>query len=491
MSVINTNVKALYSQNSLVGNNRTLSTAMERLSTGVRINSAKDDAAGLAITSRHTAEIRGLSQAVRNTNDAISMMQTAEGALGEIGSVLQRLRELANQSVNASNNAQDRVFIQAEATALINEVTRIGTQTNWNTINLLDGTFTNQIFQVGAKQGETITVTSIANSRATALGTNSIVMNGTITGVTKAAGENITADNTVGAETNLTLSTANGGTTAAISYAEHADAKEVAAAINAAVGTTGITAVATNSATLGGLVSAGTVGMTLNGQAISAVIGNSTDLTALAASINGQTVNTGVTASFASPTNMSTITLTTNDGRDIGILDFAHDGTTKTVAFQQAEGAAVTLTGGAGTDSSIATGIVTLTSSKGAITAQNANADVFATANTVNSSLTAVSAVDLTTVSTAATAVTTLGNAINQISDTRATLGAFMNRFAAAISNQNTAVLNLSESRSRINDADYAAESTNLAKAQIVNQAATAMLAQANQQAQSVLALLQ
>lgn len=490
MSVINTNVKALYSQNSLVGNNRTLSTAMERLSTGVRINSAKDDAAGLAITSRLTAEIRGLSQAVRNTNDAISMMQTAEGALGEIGSVLQRLRELANQSVNASNNAQDRVFIQAEATALIDEVTRIGTQTNWNTINLLDGTFTNQIFQVGAKQGETITVTSIANSRATALGTNSIVMNGTITGVTKAAAADISTDNTVAAEDNLTLSTANGGTTAAISYAQHADAKEVAAAINAAVGTTGITAVATNSATLGGLVSAGTVSMTLNGQAISAVIGNSTDLTALAASINGQTVNTGVTASFASPTNMSTITLTTNDGRDIGILDFNHDGTTKTVAFQQAEGAAVTLTG-AGNDSSIATGIVTLTSSKGAITAQNANADVFATEGTVNNSLTAVSAVDLTTVSTAATAVTTLGNAINQISDTRATLGAFMNRFAAAISNQNTAVLHLSESRSRINDADYAAESTNLAKAQIVNQAATAMLAQANQQAQSVLALLQ
>ena len=154
MSVINTNVSSLLSQNSLQLNEKKLSTAMERLSTGVRINSAKDDAAGLAITTRMTSEIRGLTAAVRNANDGISVAQTAEGSLGEITNILQRLRELAVQSSNASNNATDRSFLDTEAQQLIAETDRIGSQASFNSIKLLDGTFTSQNFQVGAKQGD-------------------------------------------------------------------------------------------------------------------------------------------------------------------------------------------------------------------------------------------------------------------------------------------------------------------------------------------------
>jgi flagellin len=485
MSVINTNVSSLQAQNSLRLNETKLSSSMSRLSSGIRINSAKDDAAGLAITTRMTSEIRGLNQAVRNANDGISVAQIAEGALGEITNILQRLREISVQSANASNNDTDRSFLNTEALQLTDEVMRIGTQTNFNGIKLLDGGFNSKQFQVGSNNGETITFSSIGDSRASALGANSLVLDGTVTSVTKAAGADLTGGNTVGAETDLTLSTANGGTTSAISYSANDDAKAVALAINNAANSIGIQATATNSATLGTLGSSGTVGMTLNGQSISAVVNSTTDLTALASAINGQTGNTSITATFANNNDKSVMTLTSADGRDISILNFTNSGATKTASFS-----GVTLTGGAGTDSSIKTGTVSLISSKGAITAANANADVFASAGTVTSTLTSVSGIDISTVANANSALTTIDAALTQVNNTRAGLGGLMNRFEAAISNQNTAITNLSASRSRILDTDYAVETTNLAKAQIIQQAATAMLAQANQSSQSVLALL-
>jgi flagellin len=485
MSVINTNVSSLQAQNSLRLNETKLSSSMARLSSGIRINSAKDDAAGLAITTRMTSEIRGLNQAVRNANDGISVAQIAEGALGEVTNILQRLREISVQSANASNNDTDRSFLNTEALQLTDEVMRIGTQTNFNGIKLLDGGFSNKQFQVGSNNGETITFSSIGDSRASALGANSLVLDGTVTSVTKAAGADLTGGNTVGAETNLTLSTANGGTTSAISYSANDDAKAIALAINNAANSIGIQATATNSATLGTLGSSGTIGMTLNGQSISAVVNSTTDLTALASAINGQTGNTSITATFANSNDKSVMTLTSADGRDISILNFTNSGATKTASFS-----GVTLTGGAATDSSIKTGTVSLISSKGAITAANANDDVFASAGTVTSTLTSVSGIDISTVANANSALTTIDAALTQVNNTRAGLGGLMNRFEAAISNQNTAITNLSASRSRILDTDYAVETTNLAKAQIIQQAATAMLAQANQSSQSVLALL-
>jgi flagellin len=484
MSVINTNVSSLQSQNSLRLNENKLSTSMARLSSGIRINSAKDDAAGLAISTRMTSEIRGLSQAVRNANDGISVAQIAEGALGEITNILQRLREISVQSANASNNDTDRSFLNTEAVQLTAEVARIGLMSNFNNVKLLDGSFANKQFQVGSNNGETITFTTIGDSQASALGSITILADGTKTSATAAAAADLTAGNGIGAETDLKLSTALGGTSGAIAYAAKDDAKAIAGKINTAANAIGVTAVATNSATLGTFVSAGTIGFTLNGVAVQGVVSSTADLTPLAAVINGQTANTGVTASFASTTNKSEITLTAVDGRDIGILDLTNTGATKTAVFS-----GVSLDP-AGNDSSVKTGVVTLTSSKGTITATDANNDVFASNGTINSALTAVSAIDISSVAGANTALTTIDAALTQVNNTRASLGGLMNRFEASISNQNTSIANLSASRSRILDADYAVETTNMARAQIIQQAATAMLAQANQSQQSVLALL-
>src|SRR5438105_11671404 len=167
---INTNISSLTAQRSSGHVQTQLSTAMASLSSGLRINSAKDDAAGLAISERFTTQIRGLNQAARNANDAISLSQTAEGALGSIGDNLQRMRELAVQSANATNSASDRSALQQEVSQLQSEVDRVATQTQFNGINLLDGTFTAQQFQVGANANQTITIASIASARTSSLG---------------------------------------------------------------------------------------------------------------------------------------------------------------------------------------------------------------------------------------------------------------------------------------------------------------------------------
>ena len=164
MQVINSNIMSLNAQRSLGATNSNLSTALERLSTGLRINSAKDDAAGLAISERFTAQIRGLNQGVRNANDAVSLSQTAEGALTEVTNNLQRIRELAVQSANATNSASDRTALDAEAQQLLSEIDRISSQTTFNGINLLDGSFSTQQFQIGANVGETISIASIAKA---------------------------------------------------------------------------------------------------------------------------------------------------------------------------------------------------------------------------------------------------------------------------------------------------------------------------------------
>jgi flagellin len=490
MTVINTNVSSLKSQNSLKLNESKLSSAMERLSTGVRINSAKDDAAGLAITTRMTSEIRGLTAAVRNANDGISVAQTAEGALGEITNILQRLRELAVQSSNASNNATDRSFLDTEAQQLIQETQRIGDQTAFNGIKLLNGSFTSQSFQVGAREGETITFNSIADSRATALGSQTLVSTGGATKMGAAIAAvatdalSINGVAAIATAANFKLTTATGGTSAAIAVALSDGAKEIAASINTASNAVGITAVATNSATLSGLSATGTVTFTLNGSSISAAITSSSDLSSIAAAINGVSSSTAITASFANPADKSSLTLTASDGRNIRVAELVVGTAGQTASFS-----GVTLGAAIGTDSSVKTGIVTLTSTTGQITAANAGADIFASAS-ATSAFQAIGGVSLTTQAFSTSALTVIDQALTQVNNTRAGLGGLMNRFAATVSNQGSTIMNLSASRSRILDTDYAVETTNLAKAQIIQQAATAMLAQANQSSQSVLALL-
>jgi len=487
--VINTNIASLNAQRNLDMSQSGLATSLQRLSSGLRINSAKDDSAGLAIAARMTAQIRGLNQAARNANDGISLAQTAEGALTTVGDNLQRLRELAVQSANATNSASDRASLDAETAQLTAEITRVSSQTSFNGITLLDGSFSAQNFQVGANANQTIAITSIADSRATALGSNTLLGAGTVVGAggvgaTKAAGADLGGGNTVAIEANLTITTAGGGTTAAISYAALDDAKAIAAAINGAASGVGVSATASNSATLSGIASAGTVSFTLNGSAISNAVADPTDLTSLMGAINGAQGATGVTASFTSTSSKAGLTLSTTDGRDISILDFNNSGGTKTAVFS-----GVTLTGAAATDSSIKSGVISLASSKGTITLAGANTDVFTSA-TQASAFSSLASVSLTSAANSQLAIAVIDAALSQVNTSRGDLGAYQNRFGSAIANLQTTSENVSAARSRIQDTDFAREVGVMTRNQILQQAGTAMLAQANSLPQNVLSLL-
>ncbi|MBI2225222.1 MAG: flagellin [Betaproteobacteria bacterium] len=484
--IINTNVASLNAQRNLNTSQSSLETALQRLSSGLRINSAKDDSAGLAISQRMTAQIRGLNQAARNANDGISLAQTAEGALAEIGNNLQRMRELAVQSANASNSASDRASLDAESTQLIAEITRVSSQTSFNGTVLLDGSFTSKTFQVGANANQTISVTSIADARATGLGSNILLAAGTLMGTTKAAAADLTGGNTVAVEAGLTINTVNGGTTAAFGYAALADAKAIAAAVNTNAATVGVTATASNSATLSAVSAAGTISFTLGGTstaAISAAVTDPTDLTALMGAINGAAGTTGVTATFTSTSAKNSLTLTSSDGSDISILNYAN---TSAVVGDTMAFSGVTLTEG-GTDSSLKIGSVSLDSTKGAITLAGHNADVF---NTATSTFSSVASLSLTSAANAQLAIAVVDAALNQINSSRGDLGAYQNRFSSAIANLQTTSENLSASRSRIQDADFAVETASLTRNQILQQAGVAILAQANALGNNVLALL-
>lgn len=480
--IINSNVASLNAQRNLNTSQNSLNTSLTRLSSGLRINSAKDDAAGLAISERMTSQIRGLNQAVRNANDGISLSQTAEGALGEIGNNLQRIRELAVQSANASNSASDRASLQAEASQLSSEVTRVASQTQFNGLNLLDGSFLNQSFQVGANANQTINIASIGDARSTALGSHTLTTNGSAMGKATAAAA-AAAANGVAVEAGLTLSN-NKGITGNISYAAGDDAKTIAAAINTAASSIGITATASNSATIGNLSGIGNVSLTLNGSTVSTTITDTADLSGLASAINGLQSSTGVTASFASPTNKSAITLSTTDGRDIVLSDFTNGVTTADVTA--GANPPITLTSG-GNDSTTVTGTVELASSAGQITAAGSNATEF---GATTSSFASVATLDLSTSANAQIAMKTLDAALNAINSSRGDLGAIQNRFSSTISNLQTTSENLSASRSRIQDADFASESANLTRGQILQQAGVAILAQANSLPNNVLSLL-
>jgi len=491
---VNTNIASLNAQRTLTGSGKMLNQALQRLSSGLRINSAKDDAAGLAISTRMTAQVRGLNQATRNANDGISLAQTAEGALGEIGNNLQRLRELAIQSANATNTASDRASLDAEATQVISEITRVANQTQFNGLNLLDGSFTSQNFQVGANANQTISISSISDSRASALGSHTLVADGTITGNTVVSATAATTGNGIGAETNLTITT-DGGTTSAISYAANSTAATIASAINTAASGIGVTATATNSTTLASLSAAGTVSFTLfggatsatNGAAVSAVIADQNDLSNLVSAINGVQGTTGITASFTTAGSKASITLTTTDGRNIGIDTFANSTVgNDTVVF----GGSTLTEGAAATINAVVTGTISLSSTKGPIATANANADVFASAGVNNSSFLSVSALTLASASGAQNAIAALDSALSQVNTSRGDLGSYQNRFESAIANLMNISENISAAQSRIMDADFAAETAALTKAQILQQAGLAMLSQANTVPQAALVLL-
>jgi flagellin len=486
-SIINTNIGSLNAQRNLSSSQASLSTSMQRLSSGLRINSAKDDAAGLAIADRMTAQIRGSNQAARNANDGISLAQTAEGALSEVTSNLQRIRELAVQSANATNSDSDRASLQAEATQLTEEITRVASQTQFNGTNLLDGSFANKSFQVGANANQSISIASIGNAQATALGSQKLALGGTAMGVnTGASTAALTTVNAVLIEADLVVTTAQGGASTAISYAAGASAKDIAAAINVGVGGNGVVATATNSATLSGVSANGNISMSLNGRAISATGVTTTDSSNLLTAINAESVNTGVVASFTTPGQTNSLTLTAADGSNIAIRSVLNSAGASTISFN---GTSLDSAAASTTNSSIKTGTVELNSSKGTISTAAANTDVFVAA--VNTStISSVALASIATADGAKKAITVIDAALAQVSSSRGELGAVQNRFSTVVNTLQSTSENLSASRSRIQDADFAAETANLSRAQILQQAGTAMVAQANQLPQGVLALL-
>jgi flagellin len=492
--VINTNIASLTAQRNLNTSQGALQTALQRLSSGLRINSAKDDAAGLAISERLTTQINGLDQARRNANDGISLAQTAEGSLTQTGDILQRIRELAIQSANATNSATDRKALNDEVNQLVQEVDRIAGTTTFNGLKVLDGSYQGQQFQVGANANETIGV-SIQGASSNDLKNNTVALqSGTANtglGTATAAVANTAAAGNGAAAQTLTIAGGAGSTTVGVLANDQASA--IAAAANAVVSSTGVSAKAVTNATISGLATSGTLSFSLNGggtaTSISAQV-TTTDLTALATAINDVSGKTGVSATIS--TDQASVVLKQADGKDIVINGFTNSagGAVSVTGSSTAIGTAATLTSGAANSTRVG-GTVTLNSDLGFTAVSSAGTTVLSggtttTASTANK----LSSVDLSTINGANSAIDIIDAALAQVSRIRASLGAIQNRFENTISNLQVTSENLSASRSRIRDADFAAETANLTRGQILQQAGTAILAQANALPQNVLTLL-
>ena len=506
MSVINTNVASLNAQRNLSTSSSGLTTSLQRLSSGMRINSAKDDAAGLAISERMTAQIRGSNQAARNANDGISLAQTAEGDLGSISNNLQRMRELSVQSSNASNSDSDRAALQTEVTALKSEIDRVATNSSFNGVKLLDGSFNAQTFQVGANNtsNDKITVNKIANAQASQLGS---------AGQSSSATKTSTATTTALVAGDLTLNGQQVGASnvGAAPGQSAASAYSIANAINAVSAASGVTATAQATAVNGGTITTpGAItaanSFSINGVDVGAIANGTTAAgqgANIAAAINKISSQTGVSATADASTGQ--LKMTAADGRDIQLnmngvaADATVAGTNKT-----ALAAATGLTFGtqAITAGSLAAvsqdthGTVTLSSTSasgivvGGAAVASAGLTTGVTAATTVSSVSSVSSIDISTAAGAQKALDSIDGALKQINDSRSDLGALQNRFSSVVSGLSTTTENLTASRSRITDTDFAAETANLSRSQILQQAGTAMLAQANQLPNSVMSLL-
>ena len=486
-ATINTNVASLTAQRNLGMSQTSLNTSIQRLSSGLRINSAKDDAAGLAISERFTSQIRGLNQAVRNANDGISLAQTAEGALKASGDILQRVRELAVQSANASNSAGDRQALQAEVGQLVSELDRISKTTEFNGTKLLDGSFGTQQFQVGANANQTI-VAATGNLRTNVYGNNQVAAAGTLAGTGAFGANGVTAG---------TLAVNGFVGSKDISVASNATASAIADKVNAVKGETGVVATARTDASLT-FAASGAYTLTLQSDNSTAqtiaftlsAAATSDGLSAAVSAINDQSSKTGVTAALNS--DGTQILLANSSGNDILVADTAASNAGN-VTVQKLDaaggtvGAVATLTADTAATNALVSGYVTFDSEKSfSVVPTTTNA----LAATASSTLKKVSELDITTFSKATEAMKTVDSALAFINGERAKLGAMQSRFETSIANLQVTSENLSASRSRILDADFAAETANLSRAQILQQAGTAMVAQANQLPQGVLALL-
>lgn len=601
-SMINTNISSLNAQRNLSTSKTSLETSLQRLSTGLRINSAKDDAAGMAISTRMTSQINGLNQATRNANDGISLTQTAEAGMASATDLLQRMRDLAVQSSNGSNSDTDRAAIQTEVGQLKEEIDRVAKSTNFNGLNLLDGSFSAQSFQVGANNSsnDRIQIKEIANLQTTKLGSGTTGSSSLTSGLTTkalAAGDLTLNGTQIGAST----AGAQAGQSSSSAYA-------VAQAINAAAGQSGVTATAnatvatsiaatgvaatdatklaantfsingvnigeieagtqfngaTNPPTAGGSTAVidkgtkvadainkvsdqtgvkatvddtGAVKLTsTNGKAIELKL---TDSSANAAAVTAFTDSTGLTASVAGTSTAGTAPTAGAyaagafkiNGVEVGAIadggtasgqgantaaainavsdktgvTAKADSVTGKISLSAADGRDIKLEDGTGT-AAAATGITagTFTGSV-TLSSSNVNGIVVGGENNANAGLAAytglkaadtkstgtISSVDVSTATGAQAAIDTIDKALSSVNTSRANMGAYQNRFSAVVSNLQSSSESLSSSRSRIQDADFAAETASMTRGQILQQAGTAMLAQANSLPNGVLSLL-
>ncbi len=496
--IINTNVASLNAQRNLDRSADSLTTSLQRLSSGLRINSARDDAAGLAISDRFTSQIRGLNQAVRNANDGISLAQVAEGALSETTELLQRIRELSIQSANGTNSGVERSALQAEVSQLQQEINRIAETTTFGGRKLLDGSFGSELFQVGSNANETIQV-NVGNARATNIGANRVTSNtaaGSIGVATAAAADAINDNNVVTNTLNISGSLGS----QSITVADDASGDVIAAQVDAVSAATGVTLEARTTATLSGISAVGSVTFTIGTasddgttkttftSAIAVNVTDTGDLQGLADEINATSSASGVTATATG----GSLALVNEEGRDIFIQSFANSGG-GTATFTGSATGDVTLTDG-GTNSSSVGAALTFTSFQAfSVTKTAADTSLLAggAGAATASALSAVSAIDIGTQTGAQSAIAVTDAAIQFIDNTRGQLGAVQNRLLSTISNLQNVSENVSAARSRIQDADFAAETANLTRTSILQQAGISVLAQANALPQQALALLQ
>ena len=458
MTVIATNTSAMRAANASMSASSALSTAMERLSTGKRINSAKDDAAGLAIASRMSSAARSMGMAIRNANDGISLAQTAEGAMSEVTSMLQRMKELATQSAYGTLQSTDRSALQAEVKQLTAEINNVSNTTTFNGVKLLDGNTPSIKLQTGINSGETITMS-----------------------LTSVSSSSLSLSKTVGAvasNTNIELMDLTGSASAIVNGVKidaNSDAKSAAKAMSAG----GVTATAASNVMTMTVGTMTTADINVGGVAVSGILAADT-ATQVADKINAALAASGKDLGIkATSTGGTNLTLTAANGENIKVTT-SNGGLT--APLSSGGTSSETLAGGFTSRSKI--NVVSADASKISVEADPSVLTAMAVTDTT------VRAVDISTQDAAASALATIDAALDKISAGRGDLGAVQNRLQSTVNNLSTTSTNLMDAKSRIEDADFSTESTNMAKAQILSQASTAMLAQANQSQQGVLKLL-
>ena len=500
MTVINTNTASINAQYNLNKVNKEMEAAMEQLSSGKRINSAADDAAGLSISTRMESNIRGLNMAIKNAADGQSLIDTAEGAMDEQTNILQRMRELAVQSSNATNSVADRMVLQDEVSQLRTELDRIASTTSWAGDKLLDGSFMSKTFQIGAMASESVSV-SINTQTSGTLGVHRVDSLGVAEAVTTGATAKDVTDFDVIGKNGAAEATFDAGSSA----------KAVAAAVNQDSSATGVIASAVTKARISLAADpVSSVVFNLKGggtkTAITASVVSNSDLTALKDAINAVSGTTQVEAVFDG-NDKSALILTEADGDDILIENFGNGAATDlNVQAGNFDGdtfaTAVTVASHASTpaNDALVSGTVRMESSLaftvsdqevGATNTNTAATGYLGTTASNDSTLTAISSLSVGTASGAQSAISVIDGALARVNEVRSELGALSNRLDYTMSNLGNIVINTEASQSRIQDADFAKVTGDLTKSQIMSQAATAMLAQANASKQGVLSLLQ